>query len=208
MTTSFKVRDEYFRAAQRHLAVCKELQKRIKQLQNKEVGGSSLSQNEELLKHQLLCDLYYLTGYVIECTYCMVIFHYFPDVLEKKDLRAQPDAVGKNNISFKDKVNKASDNETFVIVDSNHRLSSFKNVFTPNLLGVENPIDETLFSKDKCRNLFIQYEAEVRYFKTEKPILKNYMNSERVFALLEAAEKNFNNCSIYHPENKTTNETR
>jgi hypothetical protein len=197
---NFKVRDEYFRVAQRHLAVCKELQERIEVFEKKEKSNSSLSESEILLKHQLLCDLYYLAGYVIECTYCMVIFHHFPNIDEKKLLVAQANSVGINNISFKKLTNKNdTQQETFVIVDSNHRLNLFKKVFTPDYLNIENPIRENLFERPECKNLFHQYEAEVRYAKTELPILKKHIKVEKIFKLLEAAEINFKNCNAYHP---------
>jgi hypothetical protein len=193
---NFKVRDEYFRAAQRHLAVCKELRDRIEVFKKKEENNSSLSESEILLKNQLLCDLYYLTGYVIECTYCMVIFSHFHNIEHKRDLKAVEGATGKKNISFSNKVNE----DTFVVVgESNrqHSLGHFKNVFGENYLNREVPIDLSLF--DKCRKLFEEYEAEVRYFKTETEPIKSNLTYEKVFAFLEGARNNFKNCNAYHP---------
>ena len=134
---NFKVRNEYFGAAQRHLAVCQELQKQIKVFQEKEGKGSSLSKSEELLKHQLLCDLYYLTGYVIECSCCTAIYHHFPNLLDKKDLKKNSPDSKYPKVIFKIGQNDNDRFSFFCIADKDHKLTNFTKAFLKDFLNTK-----------------------------------------------------------------------
>lgn len=191
---NFKVRNEYYRAAKRHLAVCKEIKKLLLPFYEFEKTHSELNTSEKILKSQLLADLYYLTGYVIECTYCMVIYHEFPKLNTKRDLIAVAGETGKKNISFSSK--KKPNADTCIIADSNHKLSGFKNIFGQSYLNREIPIKENLFNN--CQILFDEWEAEVRYAKTEQEPIKSNLTLDKVFIFLDGADKNFKACNGYH----------
>ncbi len=195
---SYKVRDDYKEAVSKHLEACTILRDFIEnEFKSKENKGSSLSAREQRRKIQLLEELYYLTGYVIECSCCMAIFHHFPSLQKKGDLKAKGDFRGKNNISFK----KASDssqkqkeelNNTFFVADSNHKLTHFKNVSqymrtSFQHIDVLNGYD-SIFKSKNCDELYKNYEAEVRYnlLKERNNIELSY---ENVFNFLEVARQ-------------------
>jgi len=186
---TLKVRNEYHTAAKRHLAVCKELKNKIHS--DFELRENSLNEKEKELKQQLLSDLYYLTGYIIECSCCMAIYHHFK-VFNKRELRAKEGGNKKNNISFSNKVNL----DTFLIIgDGNnpHSLEHFKNVFTSNYLNISKssldiPLlngDLSIFKNNNCKTLFEEYEAEIRYNKIENCSIK--LDYKNTFGFLESA---------------------
>ncbi len=195
---AYEVRNEYYRAAKRHLAVCLQLQNNLLEIRKIEDKNSSLNKGEIMLKDHLLTDLYYLAGYVIECTYCMVIFHHFPKIKHKKTLVAELGGVGKKNISFRSKINENP--ETCIIADGNHRLGGFQKVFGENYLKVATPINLSVFNK--CQNLFDEWEAEVRYNKAETEPIKFNLTINQVFDFLSGAKAVFNACKNFHPETR------
>lgn len=188
---NFKVRNEYFRAAQRHLAVCKELRKRIESID---------SENE--LKYQLLCDLYYLTGYVIECSCCTAIFHHFSNLEHKKLLDKSTN--GKYSKVFF-RISK-EDKKNFGVADSDHKLVNFKKAARQDIFAnlfvsatkVAIPLLDgktDIFSNNHCLNLYTQYEAEVRYDKINlEGIILNTLNC---FGFLKAAETIYEKSKSY-----------
>ncbi len=196
----YKVRDEYYRAAKKHITVCKKLVESLLVIKEKENNNSSLNNSELLLKEHILTNLYYLSGYIIECTYCMVIFHHFHKLPHKKALIAEQGGIGKKNISFSSKVN---DNpETCIIANSHHRLGGLKRAFEQDYLNREVPINLSVFRE--CQILFDEWEAEVRYCKAETEPIKSHLTIKKVEAFFNGASEIFNACKSFHPESKSS----
>jgi hypothetical protein len=164
------VADDYRNAAERHLEVCETLENILNNYHAKEKSGISLSSRESKEKQQIFEDLYYLTGYIIECSYCSAILKCISWEEEAKELR-------HNNNDYKVSYRHHSLADFVFTVDKNkyagakpHQLSAsgFLDFFKSEsrLTSVRHPIPlltETLPHDRVCFNLFDNWNAEIRY---------------------------------------------
>lgn len=174
--SSEKVYQEFQKAAHRHLKTCIELKKVI------------VNTSENSLKKKLLEDLYYLTGYIIECSCCYFIFAYNSRnklYTNREQLIATRTGFCEDNVTY-DKASK-KDNNTLIVKNSKHELREFKKIMSyfpecpniPVLNGRIQPIvDELLFNK---------WQANIRY-KIPKGL--NCIE-ESVFSFLDIAKTLF-----------------
>jgi len=162
---AYEIRNDYYEAAKRHLLVCNQLKNYIEQKYREE------QEVDIIEKKSLLNDLYYLTGYIIECCCCAAIFHFFPNLIEKKALKEGTDS-SYPKVLFK---NRASNHLLFGIASSDHTLIHFKE--TPHFFsGVGNRIPllngkDIIFQQNNCMELYKKFCAEIRY---------NYVNNQKI----------------------------
>jgi len=153
-----KIAKMYIEAAKRHNYVCSRL---FELLQN----------INELDKKRILHNIYYLTGYIIECSCCAAIYTFYPKLQHKKNL--EKDLIANNrktkNVAFNDK----SNNIFSIVGEGDHSLQHFANFHAffdrpqiPLLNG-----DLQYFENHKCFDLFEKYNAEIRYELPETIIL-------------------------------------
>jgi hypothetical protein len=186
-----KVYDEFRKAADRHLKTCLKLKEVIE------------SETKADLKRKLLEDLYYLSGYIVECSCCYFIFSYnkkFKQLEKKTDLKPELDEKSDKNIAFSAKDGLSS--ATFVVKSSDHNMKHFKEAMkeyltnfpteTPILNGQNlSPINEKLFSG---------WNANIRYKVPENIPL----SEPNIISFLEMA-KNVYDGVYNHLHNPKTN---
>ncbi|MBN1463771.1 MAG: hypothetical protein JW922_08890 [Paludibacteraceae bacterium] len=68
------VAEMYISAAKRHKYVCSELFERLK---------NDISEDNQ---KRILHNIYYLTGYIIECSCCAAIYSHYPKIQHKRNL--------------------------------------------------------------------------------------------------------------------------
>ncbi len=184
-----KVYQEYQQAANRHLKTCIELRSTISKLSGKpEI-------NKKLIKN-VTEDLYYLSGYIIECSCCMLIFFNFDDISSKYDLLATQTGYCMQNISFtKPQKDKIVDDKTLYLSNTNHEMRSFQYIdkYLPNI-PTNTPLisgDLQSFERANCKDLFFNWGAEVRYS------IDITLTTEKTLRFLEIAEKIYTNINQF-----------
>jgi len=130
---------EYKEAVERHLEVCLRLEYLLRDnYKSKEDSGQRLSTIETKEKLQLLCDLYYLTGYIIECGYNYAIYKHinFPHNEPVKNLKPANWTTYRvqHNVSYTSKTNGGNSN-TFLICRANHTLDCNMHFFADSRYG-------------------------------------------------------------------------
>ena len=154
-----KISTIYILAAGRHKYVCEQL------LALQELNELCISSPQVLTTRQtqLLSDIYYLTGYIIECACCSAIYSFYPKIAHKRHL----------DTNIKDKDNKtrnvkwSTENQsTFSLVGEwdhkLHHFTQFPDYFTSNPIPILNG-NLTVFDNKGCRDLLDSFWAEIRY---------------------------------------------
>lgn len=189
MSIKVKVYQEYQQAAERHYKTCLKLEETIQSLQ----GNSS---NNKLVK-KLLQNLYYLTGYIIECSCCYFIYAQYANLTDKKALIATMPGKCRENVSF-DKNHKI-DSDTFIIKGDNHGLLNFTETHSYFGQSLDNIplINGHISAFQDSEQLLKKWGAEVRY-KVEIPL-----NESNTFSFLAVAKTMYNNINshINQPNN-------
>jgi len=153
---------DYKDAAERHIEVCLQLVNVIEQIQKKE-QIAVLSPREQLDKRKILANLYYLSGYIIECSYNCAIYTCIGWTSTVTSLKANSTTY---NVSCWQDSSAA-----FVIRRSGsgikqHQLSGNMNFFqtvVPIVAANQIPlIGYDIFGR-VCYDLFDNWNAEVRY---------------------------------------------
>lgn len=148
---AFEIRNDYYEAAKRHLFVCHKLKEYIEE-KYKEKQDEEINERKNLLN-----DLYYLTGYIIECCCSAAIFHFFPNLIEKKALKKGTDSTYPKVI-FKSSTPIPS---FFIVASSNHTLIHFKEA--PHFFtGIGNKIPllngkDLIFQQNNCMELYKKF---------------------------------------------------
>lgn len=180
---SIKVYQEYQQAAERHYQTCLTLKEAIQELQ----GNSS---NNKLVK-KLLQNLYYLTGYIIECSCCYFIYAHYADLTDKKSLIATMSGQCKENVCFDE--NHKIDRDTFILKGKNHGLMNFTKTHSyfrqcPSNIPL---INGHISDFRDCQTLLTKWGAEVRY-KVEFPL-----DNTNTSSFLVVAKLIYNNVTNY-----------
>ena len=161
---------EYKEAAERHLEVCLQLEYLLRDnYKAKEEAGQILSSRERKEKLQLLADLYYLSGYIIECSYNYAIYKHinYPDTEAVKNLKPANWATYSisHNVSYISKTN-GGNIDTFLICRTNHTLDCNMHFFADSRyvdLGLSIPLLDGNNIARPCTDLFQNWGAEIRY---------------------------------------------
>lgn len=177
-----KVYQEFQKAADRHLKTCLELKKVIE------------NETKSDLKRKLLEDLYYLSGYIIECSCCWFVFSYekFKKYEKREDLVATKPNECEDNVSYEQNIYP---NDTLIIKDGKHYLKNFKRLY---LYFREYPDVSIINGKTNAfldATLFTHWYANIRY---KIPDGVN-CNEDSVFSFLAIAK------SIYEGVQNHTN---
>jgi hypothetical protein len=190
-----KVYQEYQKAANRHLKTCIELRNIISKLSEKpEI-------NKKLIKN-VTEDLYYLSGYIIECSCCMLIYFNF-DISSKKDLKATKIGHCLENIAFtKPQKEEVTDDKTLYISNTNHEMRSFQDIYKylPDI-PINTPLINgslQVFERANCKDLFFNWGAEVRYS------IDITLTTEKTLKFLEIATNIYTNIDqfVNNPKRK------
>ncbi len=166
------VYQDYKTAADRHLEVCFQLLHHIEEnYQKKE--PLSIRQTKEKL--QLLADLYYLSGYIIECSYNCAIYKSLGWNGNVKDLEDT-----NNSVSFKPR----RWSPRFIILSQSHTLSGHMDFFqTIKPVTTSIPlIGVPLHPTHPAFDLFDNWNAEIRYL-IDTSITLDYSNTFAFFYL-------------------------
>lgn len=161
---------EYKKASERHLETCLQL---VGIVDNKDQYKLSSLDIERLLS-----NMYYLTGYIIECILNYAIFKYirFPPVADINTLYSTSE--GKTyDISFRSKKGVG-----FFITQPQHKLGGYSNFFIIN--GVPGA-DQVPFLDGRdigshyptaAKTLFDEWQAEIRYHIDSSKIILTQTN--------------------------------
>lgn len=163
---------EYKEAAERHLEVCFQLEKLLIHYQKVE-NGRTLTNKEAKEKLQLLSDLYYLSGYIIECSYNYAIYKHisYPNTEPVKNLKPANWAiygisVNNMNVSYRS-ITNGGNSSTFLICRPDHKLDCSMHFFASSTHGGNLALPIPLLDGNNvarpCTDLFQNWGAEIRY---------------------------------------------
>ncbi len=171
---------EFILAVERHKVVCEKLLA-MPELQNLQPDEHLLSNNSD--EWRLLADVFYLSGYIIECTCCAAIYSFYTDetkLAEKDKLRTTTIADDGNTykVAFKGDPNAimfASNKDHFLIESKGfqHFNSVFGNL-APSAIPLLGSMTE--FHSKSVHDLLNSWSANVRY-KVEKKVNPNSLTS-------------------------------
>jgi len=148
----------YITAAKRHKYVCGKILDLSEFTEIKD-EQDILTENQR----NLLANVYYLTGYIIECSCCAAIYSFYPKLRHKTNLSSSELDKGymPRNVAFSSK----SPSVFSVTGDGNHTLKHFAN-FPAYFEKSSIPLLQGNFSDfdaNQCYDLFENYKAELRY---------------------------------------------
>ena len=175
---------EYAKAAERHLETCTHLVHVLEEQYQKKEVGSTLSNRELKEKLELLSNLYYLSGYIIECVYSYALCQYIGMNLTD-DVKTQLPQRGVcwsyNSLT--------RNNNTHAIYRQMHKMSGSNDLSyftTHNVSGISAiPIlgGSQNMSSPNAQILFDNWSAEVRYS------ISNQLDYANVFDFFRECEK-------------------
>lgn len=188
---------EFILAAERHKVVCEKLlaMPELENLAAKEILPSNNSD-----EWRLLADIYYLSGYIIECSCCAAIYSFYRhlDPAAKKGLRASTiadDGTTKAVASCYDENARpakmyASNKDHYLVKEKG--FDKFNSVFgdsapatIPILCG-----SKKVFKDKNVNDLLINWSANIRY-KVEKEFQANANPANRVIEISYKKIKTF-----------------
>lgn len=171
---------DYKIAAERHLEVCLQLLDIIEdEYQKKE----PLSRAKEKEKNQLLADLYYLSGYIIECSYNCAIYKAVGWLTN--DVKRLETTSTRHSVScFNPRVGSSS---SFTIrKNSNHSFSGnthfFQTIIATSAISHLPVIGTNLLPSHSAYELFDNWNAEIRY-QVDSNITLDYNSTFAFFYL-------------------------
>jgi hypothetical protein len=172
---------DYKDAAERHLEVCLQLLHNIEENYKKK---EPLATRQEKEKQQLLADLYYLSGYIIECSYSCAIYKTLSWTTQDVN-RLQTSSTVHNVSCFLPRRGSAS--AAFTIrQNSNHSLSGnthfFQTIIPTANLSTVPIIGINLSSTHPAFDLFENWNAEIRYL-IDSSIILDYVGVFEFFYL-------------------------
>jgi len=160
------VAKEFILAAERHKYTCEKILELsdFNNCQPDEHGNYPSVELNQKQKH-LLSNVYYLSGYIIECSCCAAIYSYFPKLARKKDLA--PTERDKHyrlrNVSF-----QSDDSLIFSVCGrgkTNHSLMHFTEF--PSFFDNSAPrvplLNGDISKFSSSNDLLSSFQAEIRY---------------------------------------------
>jgi len=183
---------DYKEAAERHLETCFELVQAIIKLENKKNTGS-LSSSDTKRQTHILENLYYLSGYMLECLYgyAMCKQDSYPQTDEVKDLdNASPGTYKLCYKSNKKPVNKQ--NVQYSLERPQHRMSlSELSFFDDASNGYQIAINQNIplvhgnrtLSNINIQKLFENWSAYERYKFNHDKTPNLFFNSKNIIDL-------------------------
>lgn len=160
---------DYRDAAERHLEVCLQLQSILESYQTKESSAIPLSISEQKEKTQILSDLYYLSGYIIECSYSCAICKSINWTTAVDLIMPTTNSYG---ISFRNR-----NGTTFSMTKPKHQLSTsghmeFFQTIIPITPAYAIPlVIDAIAPTRLCYDLFDNWNAEIRYLVDSSLVL-------------------------------------
>lgn len=157
---------EYLNAARKHLITCEVLKENISELDENNLQDKTKAK-------QLLLNLYYLTGYIIECSikygiYKVVDFNPASEVA----------TLSTNTVSYKD--------------IQHHRFNRYSEHLVSKSPGIKLIDDRRNINSD-VMYLYNNWDAPVRYwYKSIDSSMNRKLNKNNLFELLNHAKDAFN----------------
>ncbi len=175
------VYQDYKTAADSHLEVCFQLLHHIEENYQKKEPLATRQTKEK--KVQLLADLYYLSGYIIECSYNCAIYKSLDWTNDVKDLRVTDTPY---NVSTHPHTNSAFTIRRKGPGIKQHQLSGNMHFF-PTIMHLTPSIpipliSEPLHPTHPAFDLFENWNAEIRYL-IDTSITLDYSNTFAFFYL-------------------------
>lgn len=174
---------DYKTASERHLETCL----RLKDVFESKYQNDNLNLLQIKKRDELLINIYYLTGYIIECIVSYGILKYIDieKIFKQRNINKIRDLASiytnyKVSYDYNDKYAR------WTITNRRHSIESNLNFFTLeakltglNIRGIDKKIDSDLKKLIKCWN------AEYRYSIKDSSIL----DSKKIFSFLTLAEE-------------------
>lgn len=173
---------DYKEASERHLETCLKIREILEtQYQSKIV----LSTRESIEQNFLLSNLYYLSGYIIECIYNYAIFKNisYPNNIDVNDLkynRSGPRHNAPCNVAFRH--NEHTPNRAFIIAGARgHKLFGHMDFFQnssylPHAGASSIPLLDGHSLNRPCNLLFQSWDVYSRY-KIDSSLSLNFTNT-------------------------------
>lgn len=169
---------EFILAAERHKVVCEKLLN-MPELANlkKSEDNSSSSIITSPQQRQILSDIYYLSGYIIECSCTAAIYSHYPKLHHKDNLNPLAEDKDRKLRNVKFKTNEPT--VFSVCGKGDHSLSHFTKY--PNFFANPNiPLldgNDAIFTSKNCYPLYDCFYAEIRYgLKPDEAKIPRYAN--------------------------------
>jgi hypothetical protein len=161
---------EYLNAARKHLVTCELLKENISQI------NTSNTQEKTKCK-QLLLNLYYLTGYILECSIKYGIYK----VIDH-DPRSPVKSLETSELSYKTHI-------------KHHRFKNYSEHLINKSPGIKLVDDTTSIPKDVV-HLYNTWDAEVRYwYRDIDTPTQRKLTKQNLFKLLAYADEAFKHVS-------------
>jgi hypothetical protein len=189
---------EFILAAERHKVVCEKLLA-MPELENLAAEEILPSNNSD--EWRLLADIYYLSGYIIECSCCAAIYSFYRhlDPAAKKGLRASTIADDGNTKAVAFCYDKHAIPAKMYAANADHYLvkgdkgfDKFNSVFdnsAPNTIPILGG-SKKVFKDKNVNDLLINWSANIRY-KVEKEPQPNANPANRVIEISYKKIKTF-----------------
>lgn len=152
---------EYLNSARKHQYTCEEILKCIK-------GNNANTPSKQTQQKQLVLNLFYLSGYIIECSVKYGIYH-----LISYDRNKPVSELNQNNLTYNDHIKV-------------HRFDRYTEAFN-KLKGGSRLIDNRSNIDREILQIYNTWDAEVRYWSNnseKKSIDKITLNNVEKFYML------------------------
>ncbi len=181
---------EFILAAERHKVVCEKLLA-MPELKNLSANDILLGNNSD--EWRLLADIYYLSGYIIECSCCAAIYSFYRhlDLAAKKDLKANTIADDGTTKAVAFSYDKNATPAKMYASNKDHYLvretgfDKFNSVFdnsAPDTIPILGGNKIKVFKDKNVNDLLINWSANIRY-KVEREPQPNANPANRVIEI-------------------------
>lgn len=182
---------DYKTASERHLETCLKLQ----ELTMNNYIGKPLQTNDLKIKNEILGNIYYLSGYIIECivNYGMLVYIDFDKICKKQRISSVHDLKLRHNNSKISYSSYSDENAKYYLWQASHKqFEKNPNIYffdqEARIQGAEIDIIKNRLNDQNIRRLFKSWCVKSRY--TINPIIldgKN-VNENLVFEFLGFAQ--------------------
>lgn len=173
----------YKQAAERHLDTCLNLKEIIQQ----NYSDTTLSTTKENEKQELLFDLYYLSGYIIECSlnYAILKFINFDRIKRTNSIRHYKQLISRhNNNPYKVSYSNRDRSADYALYQPKHKFQRNIHFFVQDnkLNGIDHirGINGNPILPVNVRRLFNNWDVEYRYETKGRTL-----NSNDIFDFLD-----------------------
>jgi hypothetical protein len=182
--------EDYKTASERHLETCLKL----KEFTINNYANKQLQPKDTKTKNEILANIYYLSGYVIECivNYGMLVYIDFDKICKKEKINSVYDLKlthNKAKISYSSNSDK---NAKYYLWRTSHKqFEGNPNIYffdqEAGITGSEIDMIKRMLSNQTIKNLFKNWCVKSRY--TIHPIILNgsNVNEKNVFEFLDFA---------------------